>query len=225
MPVRRNVTKQVLLLEHLETTLSLLFEMEGYRRHMLRAPHCTAALLAPGSEPVQKDLLAALKLEWDMVVRMESQTSTASLLHGLCPYTRFQNYREVMTSLNQAGFELDKTSRDMILAWHPSLSQSANIEDIFNSCEDACRRTKSGAASMPNLSTVAMRGVMKKVCNSEGQARTVQLNSSDFEGPEVQGLKPKLFTPDSFAGGHTEGTITTGVFFKVCLWCLGGNQK
>ena len=48
----------------------------------------------------------------------------------------------------------------MIIAWHPSLSQSSNVEDIFNSCEDAVRRAKAGAGTMPNLSTVAMRALV-----------------------------------------------------------------
>ena len=210
--------KQLLLLEHLETTLSCCSELESYRRHMTRAPHSTAALLAPSCrpddlQPVQKDLLEDLKVEWNLVLFMESKTASASLLHSLCPYVLHQNYREIMSTLNAANFSLSSAAASMIEAWHPALSQSSNVEDIFNSFEDAVRRTKAGAGTMPNLSTVAMRALVKKVCNSEGQARTVQLEASDFEGPEVQGLKPKLFTPESCTAGFTAGTITTAVFF------------
>eukprot|EP00439_Symbiodinium_sp_Y106_P029267 s1198_g3.t1 len=215
---RRSYMKQLLLLEHLETTLSCCSELESYRRHMTRAPHSTAALLAPSCrpddlQPVQKDLLEDLKVEWNLVLFMESKTASASLLHSLCPYVLHQNYREIMSTLNAANFSLSSAAASMIEAWHPALSQSSNVEDIFNSCEDAVRRTKAGAGTMPNLSTVAMRALVKKVCNSEGQARTVQLEASDFEGPEVQGLKPKLFTPESCTAGFTAGTITTAVFF------------
>ncbi|CAE7244854.1 unnamed protein product, partial [Symbiodinium sp. CCMP2592] len=206
---RRGYVKQRLLEDHLTATLACCFELESYARHLRMAPHACASLLASGTTgesllPTQTNLLEAVKAEWSLVVRMEGKVATADLLHQLCPYVLHQCYRELMSSLAAADFCLTAECREMVSAWYPGLSQSSNVEDVFKSCEEACRRTKAGAASMPNLSIVAMRALMQKMTNGEGQARSVVLEGSDFEGPEVKALKSKLFSPESFTGGLLE---------------------
>lgn len=206
---RRGYVKQRLLEDHLAATLSCCFELEGYARHLRTAPHSCASLLASsttpeGLLPAQRNLLQALQAEWSMVLRMEGKVSSADLLHQLCPYVLQQCYRELMSTLAAAGFRLTAECHQMLSAWYPGLSQSSNIEDVFKSCEEACRRTKAGVGSMANLSIVAMRAVMQKLTNGEGQARSVLLEGADFEGPEVKALKTKLWSPESFAGGLLE---------------------
>ena len=70
--------------------------------------------------------------------------------------------------------------------------------------QDNVRRgSKGGAAGITNLSTVGVKALYAKMLDGDGQATSVKLQDTDWEGTTVRALKQKLFQPESFTGRAT----------------------
>ena len=81
---------------------------------------------------------------------------------------------------------------------------------------DAVQRTgKTDTGSLPNLQCVHIRGTNQKMTGGENQGYGLSLEANDFEGPEVRGIKPKLFLPSSFTGSSLSNIAKT-----MCLFCM-----
>ena len=171
----------VLLEQHWEATLASLFEMLQYQSPLLCAPNAFACLACTKSEryhlhDVQTKVLKALKTEWEMLLCLEQDAEGSVLLHRLCPQTTWQSYRELMVTFERESWQLTPWSVDMVLAWFPQVNCSSNIEDSFNTMQDACNRGgKSGVSSMANLQALHIRSVTQKMT---GRASSPPLWSS-----------------------------------------------
>ena len=215
--------KEFLLEQHWEATLASLFEMLQYQSPLLCAPNAFACLACTKSErydlhDVQTKVLKALKTEWEMLLCLEQDAEGSVLLHRLCPQTTWQSYRELMVTFERESWQLTPWSVDMVLAWFPQVNCSSNIEDSFNTMQDACNRGgKSGVSSMANLQALHIRSVTQKMTGKSFQPASVELTTEDWEGPEVRGLKPKMFQPSTFQGSSSEEGV---VVHPICcrLW-------
>ncbi|OLP72915.1 hypothetical protein AK812_SmicGene48034 [Symbiodinium microadriaticum] len=205
--MRRNPVEQDLLRDHLDACLVTLYELGSYQLYLTSAPASSAGLLltesarVPSLNDVQSQILQTLELEWATVLSMESRTSSAELLHKLCPHVLWQVYRETLVGLEAEQFKLTQAVRDLVVAYYPRLSFSANVEEQFASMQDAVRRgSKGGTAGITNLSTVGIKALYSKLLDGPDQATSVKLQDSDWEGTTVRGLKQKLFQPETFTG-------------------------
>ncbi|CAE7299579.1 unnamed protein product, partial [Symbiodinium sp. KB8] len=167
---RRCRVQQDLLRDHLDVCLVTLYELGSYQLYLTAAPACSSCLLlkesteVPDLEAVQAKVLQALEFEWATVLSMEQNKNTADLLHKLCPHVRWQVYRETMVGLETDAFKVTQTVRDLVMAWYPRLSFSANIEDQFAAMQDSVRRgSKGGAAGITNLNTVGVKALYAKM--------------------------------------------------------------
>ena len=207
---RRCRVQQDLLRDHLDVCLVTLYELGSYQLYLTAAPACSSCLLlkqsteVPDLADVQAKVLQALEFEWATVLSMEQNKNTADLLHRLCPHVRWQVYRETMVCLETDAFKVTQNVRDLVMAWYPRLSFSANIEDQFAAMQDNVRRgSKGGAAGITNLNTVGVKALYAKMLDGDGQATSVKLQDTDWEGTTVRALKQKLFQPESFTGRAT----------------------
>ena len=202
--------KEFLLEQHWEATLASLFEMLQYQSPLLCAPNAFACLACSKSErydvqDLQKKVLKTLKAEWEMLLCLEQDAEGSVLVHRLCPQTRWQSYRELMVTFERESWKVTPWSVDMVLSWFPQVNCSSNVEDSFNSMADACSRAgKNGSASMANLQALHIRSVNQKMTGKSFQPSAVELETEDWEGAEVRGLRPKMFQPSTFAGSSSE---------------------
>ncbi|CAE6956521.1 unnamed protein product [Symbiodinium sp. CCMP2592] len=206
---RRCSVQQDLLRDHLDLCLVTLYELGSYQLYLTAAPASSACLLLEEStevsdlEAVQSKVLQALKFEWATVLSMEASKNTADLLHKLCPHVKWQVYRETLVGLESDGFHLTQTVRDLVMAWFPRLSFSANVEEQFSCMQDSVKRgSKGGTAGITNLSTVGVKALYSKMLDGPGQAASVKLQDCDWEGTTVRALKQKLFQPETFTGSQ-----------------------
>ena len=200
-----------MLCNFLDATLSCVAEMQSYSLHLLSAPANAASLLVDAYEghdvnALHCKVLLDMKQEWSLVLAMERHKELSRLLQAHCPYVRYQCYREIMSTAEKGNFKLTTELKDVIGAWFPRLTQSANVEDVFNSLQDAVKRsTRTDCGSMANLSAVAVRSCYNKLSDGEGQGFSVRLEDSDFEGSLVRGLKARIFSPESCHGRALPG--------------------
>lgn len=217
--------KEFLLEQHWEATLASLFEMLQYQSPLLCAPNAFACLACSKSErydvqDLQKKVLKTLKAEWEMLLCLEQDAEGSVLVHRLCPQTRWQSYRELMVTFERESWKVTPWSVDMVLSWFPQVNCSSNVEDSFNSMADACSRAgKNGLASMANLQALHIRSVNQKMTGKSFQPSAVELETEDWEGAEVRGLRPKMFQPSTFAGSSSE----EGVIVPPMCCTLYGN--
>ena len=211
VPERQIAVKELLVEEHLHGVLACVYELTQYKNPLNCAPLAFAALATYESnhynvQETQQRLLDSLRIEWELVLSMEGDCSTALLLKKLCPHTGWQCYRELMVTFESESWSLTPRSVEMCVAWAPRVTSSANVEDAFASMEDAVRRSgKSDLGSLTNLQAVHLRSVVHNMTGQEHQGHTVSLGAADFEGPEVRGLRAKLFQPTSFSGSVSIG--------------------
>ena len=98
-------------------------------------------------------------------------------------------------------------TRACVQAWFPRYSFSSNIEDLFSSLQDACRRgVKNGDASLSNLQCVTVRAVQQKM-DVEGGPDLVKLESEDYEGNAIRSLKPRIWRPESASSGISDSIL------------------
>ena len=89
--------------------------------------------------------------------------------------------------------------KSTILAWHPPLQSSSNLENVFGDIESAIRRSsRADAGSLANMMAVAIRGLTHRM-DTEETGQPLVLNQEDFRGPEISGLKNKIWSPASAA--------------------------
>ena len=212
VPQRQLAVKEFALDQHLHGMLSCVFELLQFAQPLQCAPLSSGALLSPQSDrfdaqQVSKEVMRALKEEWELVLALEAEEQTQTLLARLCPYTLSQCYREIATCLEHENWTLSERGCCLIGAYLPKISSSANVEDSFSTMADAVSRTgKSDCGSLPNLQCVHIRGVNQKMTGCDSQGQNISLDACDFEGPEIRGIKPKLFLPSSFNAGSFYGT-------------------
>ena len=187
--------------------LASLYELTSYALHLRCVPACGASLLfletswVPDLPGIHAKVLQAFKEEWEVVMEMEASASTSKLLHRLAPHVLWQVYRELACFLEQCSWQIVPEARNLIESWFPKLSFSANIEEQFNQMQDACKRgNKSQAAPMSNLSAVAVRSLSHGLLDGDGQAPSIKLADTDWEGSSIRGLKQKIFQPETFTG-------------------------
>ena len=195
---RRSWSSQHVLEQACQMLLACIFELQEYALHHQLAPAKFAALPECQSSDTQKRLLEELRTEWSTVLEMEQETQTAELLHSHCRHVRNQNFRELMGILEKHNYTYTAEVERTIMAWHPRLQSSSNLETLFSDMESAIRRSgRADAGSISNSMAVAIRGLGHRTKDTEGAGVPLTLESVDFEGPEVQALKPKIWTPAS----------------------------
>ena len=129
------------------------------------------------------------------------------LLRKECPFVSFHHFREVPTLFDQKGWAMCPDTRACVQAWFPRYSFSSNIEDLFSSLQDACRRgVKNGDASLSNLQCVTVRAVQQKM-DVEGGPDLVKLESEDYEGNAIRSLKPRIWRPESASSGISDSIL------------------
>ena len=203
MQSRRDFLTEEMIHDHFMCMVATLSELNMYALYLQSSPAQEAALLVeteyhPGISPVQQNILKRLEAQWDMILSLESRQDSNAMLKRLCSHTRFFNFREPLTLLAECKWQMDSRVRELLSAWHPALGLSANVEQVFNHLEDACKRSsKNATASMPCLQTLAIRSVNQRLTNGEGRARGVELAPEDFEGKQVRMIKASVWKPES----------------------------
>ena len=201
---RQLSVKEFLLCEHLGGMLSCIQELLQYRSPLTCAPYICGGLLNPHWERMNQQkttehILSEAQREWEMIICMESQEDSSNLLQKMTPQCRWQSYRETLTCLEMADWQVTDRVRGILQAYLPKINGSANVEDSFNSMEDCVRRSgKSDSGSLPNMQAVHMRATKKNMCGQRNQGQSIELHAGDFEGAEVRGIRPKLFSPSSY---------------------------
>ncbi|CAE7325095.1 hemA [Symbiodinium sp. CCMP2592] len=188
--------------DHLHATLTTLMELELYALYLCSSPQRSACLLVdPKDDAETKELqctvLHDMRDEWKMIQEMEANPEMNMLLRKECPFVSFHHFREIPTVFDQNDWAMCPDTRACVQAWFPRYSFSSNIEDIFSSLQDACRRgVKNGDACLSNLQCVTVRAVQQKM-DVEGGPNLVKLESEDYEGNAIRNLKPRIWRPDS----------------------------
>ena len=202
---RQLSVKEFLLGEHVQTMLTCLYELLQFRSPLICCPYSCAALVNPTSErcdnaEVARQVRNACQQEFEMVLSMEGDEEASNLLGRLCPQTRWQAYRELLTTMEEADWNATTRVQHLIESWLPRVSASANVEDCFNSMQQAVKKTRGDSLSLPNLQAVHLRASNRNMTGGNMQGRGIELSAHDYEGPEVRGLKSKLFQPTSYTG-------------------------
>ena len=163
--------------------LSCMFELREYALHHRLCPTKAAALLATDDGRVIKQLMDELQEEWELILKMETQLETKLLLHSKCLYVGYQQTREVLSSLAQSNYNLTPSVRSLLLAWHPQIQSSANLESIFGDLSSAIKRTgRSETASLPNMMAVGVRALHHRFQSEDEAGEPIHLDSGDWEG-------------------------------------------
>ena len=177
--------------------LASMFELREYALHHRLCPTKACALLATSNDKIIKQILAELQEEWATILAMEGTREAQHLLHSKCLFVRYQQTREIFTSLEQNNFMLNEDTRSIIGAWFPAIQSSANLESIFGDMSDAISRSgRSDCGSLANLMAVGIRAVSRRF-DQDDCGRPVALEASDWASKEVPGLKAKLWCPSS----------------------------
>ena len=195
---RRSWSSQEVLNDACSMLWACIFELREYSLHHVLAPAKFSALPVTQCVETKQRILEELKNEWRMVLEMEKDTQSAELLHTHCRYVLNQSFRELMGILEKHAYKWTQQVEETIMAWYPRLQSSANLESLFSDMESAIRRSgRSDAGSLSNLMAVAIRGLGHRMQNDSACGVPVVLANEDFQGPEVQALKPKIWTPAS----------------------------
>ena len=194
-----------ILVEQLLAYLACAHELKEYGLYLQSFP-CRAAVLASphADEMVIGETLAAAKEEWSMILDIESWSAQAKkTLHLNCPHVRFFNYRELMSCMEKNKYEAKPEVRQVAEAWFPPFGQSANLEHVFREMEQAAKRCSGFKDSLSSLMTVAVRGLKRRILDSQDTPRTVELTEEDWHGHSVRALKHKIWSPSSAAPSVT----------------------
>ncbi|CAE7378441.1 hemA [Symbiodinium sp. CCMP2592] len=182
--------------DHLHATLTSLLELEFYALYLCSSPQRSACLLveteAAEMQQVQATVLNEMKDEWNMLQEMEGNREMHALLRKECPFVFFHHFREVPVCFAQHEWKMCPDTFSCVQAWFPRFSFSSNIEDVFSSLQDACRRgVKNGDAGLSNLQCVSVRAIQQKM-DVEGGPKLVQLESEDYEGNAVRSAEIRI---------------------------------
>ena len=91
--------------------------------------------------------------------------------------------------------------KEILSSWHPKLGCSSNIENVFNSLEDNCKRSnKNARPSICNMQCVSIRAAAQKLTDQPNTPRGIKLSCEDFEGKDIRAIKQTLWRPDCFGG-------------------------
>ena len=193
---RRSDIAHNMLLEQLKAYLTTTHELREYMLYLESFPSKAACLIAKDcSEELSLQVLRDAKLEWKVVQTLEADTVASKTLRNNCIYVGFRCYREVMTCLEKAGFQVTAEVVETMEAWNPSFSQSSNLEQIFREMEHALKSGGNPQESLSNLSCVAVRALQRRICDAPDTPNTVQLADAGWCGKCVRGLKERLWSP------------------------------
>ena len=185
-----------------DSFLCCMHELQMYSLKLTCAPDMFAALLAPGlTDQVFKALTEQLLREWQLVVSMESEKASSDLLALLCPYTRFQPYRDLCSCLEifMTNHTPDTKASllDMVAAYFPKFAYSSNVEQLFSHVQDSVNRSqKPDLGSMSNIMAVALRAVDQRL-SPKSDLEHIQLLAEDWDGKATRALKHRMWTPSS----------------------------
>ena len=194
--------------DHISCMVTALAELTMYSLYLQSSPAQEAALLvdtetSPELSPVQQQILHRMQQTWRMILTLENDAASNSLLLQSCPHTRFMVFRETMTLLDEEEWKLTERARDLLRSWHPAVGMSANVERIFNSLEDAARRSsKNNVSCMSNLQCLAIRSLEKHVTSGPSAPTGVKLLQEDWEGRQVRSIRASVWKPETFSGGQ-----------------------
>ena len=167
--------------------LACIFELKEYALHHQLAPAKFAALPECVDSQTQQRLLEELRTEWTCVLEMEQTMETAQLLHSHCRHVRNQNFRELMGILEKHNYTYTAEVERTVMAWHPRLQSSSNLETLFSDMESAIRRSgRADAGSISNLMAVAIRGLGHRTKDTEEAGIPLTLESAS----KVRKCKP-----------------------------------
>ena len=187
-----------ILQEKFNAFLAISCELLEYASYLRHFPCKSAQLILPQCcDEDKRRILEDAKQEWHIICLFEQRPSTRQWLHQNCLYVTYQSYRELMVTCEQNAWTWCSAIEDVIRSWHPSFTQSANLESIFREMEQTVKKTGFAQDSMPNLACVAIRAMERRVCASEFAPKTVKLNDQDWDGRSVRGLKARMFNPAS----------------------------
>ena len=195
---RRSDVEHQILQEQLMAYLTCTHELREYLLYLQSYP-CKAACLIAKDCPsaVQQRLLEEAKQEWLLVQQLESHTQSSKKLHSNCLYVGFRCYREILTCLEKADFQMNQEVRDTVAAWYPCFGQSANLEQVFREMEHAIKQGGAPQDNLSNMACVAVRAMQRRVCAGSGTPATVTLGDADWCGHVVRGLKERLWNPSA----------------------------
>ena len=193
--------------DYLTCILTCLYELRLYSLHLQSSPAQEAALLVESPEHpklscTQVEIMDRMRETWSMILELEAKEDTHRMLKASCAHTRFFCFRETMTLMEEEGWELNQRTRALLSSWHPGLSMSANVEQIFNRMEDSAKRaSKNAGSSLPNLQCLAIRSVNHQIARGEKGCRPVNLSTEDFEGKQIRNIRASVWRPESLSGG------------------------
>ena len=205
---RRAEAADCLLWDHLHATLTCMMELTLYSLYLQSPPSKAAALVLDASENqeklfVQKQIAQEMQAEWNLVLKMEDDKAAREILYKACPWVGYHCFREVNLFMQQNEWKVNESVKQLLLAWHPKVGGSSNVEDVFASIQDSVlRSTKNNESAMCNLQCCAIRSFQKRMCTQDGP-KTVSLESADFEGTNVRGIKPKIWHPNSASSSNS----------------------
>ena len=204
-----------MILDHLMAVLSTIFELSMYGHNLQSSPAIEAALLVEDVDTeemkqAQARVMEECRLQWTTVLTMENQTVSNELLLKMCPHTRFIGFRETLTALEASKWTLDPDTAALLRAWHPALAHSANVEQIFSSIEDSCKRSnKNARSSLSNLQCLCIRATEQKLTGNEpNRPKNVSLTPADYEGSDIRNVKAHVWRPESYSGSNSGMKIT-----------------
>ena len=204
---RRDTPTDSMVQDHMMCVVQAISELTMYALYLQSSPAQEASLLvetedSPDLCPVQQQIMIRLQKTWDTVLALENKEDSNAMLKHACPHTRFMNYREPMTMLQEESWCMSPRARDLLRSWHPPMSMSANVERIFNSLEDSCRRSsKNNTSCMSNLQCLAIRSLSKHVTSGSSGPSGIELLPHDWEGRQVRAIRSSVWKPESFSGG------------------------
>ena len=195
----RDSASRCILTEALGMYLAVVHELEQHQLYLRTAPWKAACLIAPADDPETKArVLKELQAEWMMILSLEAHPTSAAQLRQHCGYALFQNYREVMTAWEMHGWKEHEEAKGIMTSWFPEFAWSSNIESLFSEMSSATKRSgQADAGSLPNLMSVGIRGLVRRICIQEDAPAALKLEKDDWAGPQVSGLKSKIFSPSS----------------------------
>ena len=180
--------------------LSAVFELREYALHHRLCPTKAAGLLATEDPSIVKQLMEELREEWELIIKMEMQLETKQLLHTRCLWVGYQQTREVLSCAAKNNYRMTPEMKSLLHAWHPQTQGSANLETIFADLSSAIKISgRSDCGSLANMMAVCIRGLHHRFTPDHEAAEPIQLESSDWEGREIPGLKAKIWCPSSAA--------------------------
>ena len=188
--------------------LSAMFELREYALHHRLCPTKAAGLLATQEPAVIATLMQEIQEEWELILKMEKRLETKQLLHSRCLYVGYQQTREVLSCAAKGNYKMTPELWSLLHAWHPQTQGSANLESIFGDLSSAIKRSgRSDCGSLANMMAVAIRGLHHRFSSDPEAGDPIHLESSDWEGREIPGLKAKIWCPSSAAPCNLTKTL------------------